>query len=49
MKEAKEYSNTIFLADYPEILQLVALSHVLEMVFNEIVYVLAEDVHVRFS
>ena len=49
MKEAKEYSDTILLTDNPQILQLVALSHVLKMIFNEIINVFTKDVHVGVS
>jgi hypothetical protein len=49
VEEVEEDTDTVLLPDYPEVLELVVLRHVLQVVLDEVVDVLAEDVHARLS
>lgn len=45
IEEIEENPNAIFLPHHPQILQFVVLSHIAEVIFDEIVDILAEDIH----
>ncbi len=46
VEETVKDAYAVLLTHDPQVLEFVALSHVLEVVLDEVVYVLAEDIHV---